>query len=375
MLTWLTLIAAGMWCALLVLPWQPWRNRETLAPLESAADEAGAAELRDITVLIPARNEAGHIAETLRLVAAQGRLGGIVLVDDQSDDGTGAAARDSGVAALTVVDGEAPPAGWSGKLWALEQGMSAVTTDRVLLLDADMGLAPGILAALSRKQREGGLALVSLMARLAMRTVPEKLLLPPFIYFFKLIYPFALANRPDSRVAAAAGGCILLERAMLQQIGGFAALKSALIDDCTLAKLVKQHGGRSWTGLSHGVYALRGYDTLPVIWNMVARTAFTQLHYSAALLGIATVLLLLSFVVPFAGLAAGGGGTAAGCAALTAMLASFLPTVRYYRLHPAWALTLPLAAVLYLAMTWTSALRYWRGERSRWKGRRYSSAA
>ncbi|MBT8447383.1 MAG: glycosyltransferase [Gammaproteobacteria bacterium] len=359
-----------LWAGLLVTPWQPWRNRETLEA-SPGSDE----DFTDITVLIPARNEAGHIADTLRLVADQGRLGAVVLVDDQSDDGTGRAARASGVAGLTVVDGAPPPPGWSGKLWALEQGLAAVTTARVLLLDADIGMQPGMLAALSRKQRDGGLDLVSLMARLAMRTAPEKLLLPPFVYFFKLIYPFALANRPDSRVAAAAGGCILIDTGILRAIGGFEALKSALIDDCTLARLVKQQGGRTWTGLSHGVYALRGYDTLPVIWNMVARTAFTQLHYSAALLLAATLLLVLSFIVPLVGLAAGGSSSLAGAAALAAMLASFLPTVRYYRLHPAWTVTLPLAAVLYLAMTWTSALRYWRGERSRWKGRRYSSAA
>jgi hopene-associated glycosyltransferase HpnB len=203
----------------------------------------------------------------------------------------------------------------------------------------------------------------------------EKLLLPPFVYFFKLLYPFVLANREGGRVAAAAGGCVLVKTARLRKIGGFAALRDALIDDCTLARLVKRSGGRTWIGLTHDARAIRPYRTLAEIWNMVARTAFTQLRYSRLLLMLCTMLLSESFLVPVIGLLATPPATAALAAvALLAMTLSFLPTVRYYRLAPLWVLTLPVAASLYLAMCWTSAIRYWRGERSRWKGRSYLRA-
>lgn len=367
----MTLLAAGaalLWLAVLVLPWRPWSTRERLAATSGAASP----DLADITVLIPARDEASCIASTLQALAAQGPLGGIVVIDDQSSDGTGDIARAQALPALQVLTGTTPPAGWSGKLWALHQGFAHVETPRVLLLDADIELAPGILAALSSRMRDDGLALASVMATLHMGNAWEKLLLPPFVYFFKLIYPFALANDPRSRVAAAAGGLILLDTATLRAIGGFAGQHDAIIDDCTLAARVKRHGGRTWLGLSREVRAIRPYTTLRNIWNMVARSAFTQLRYSTPLLLLCTALLLLSFVVPL--LALGSGRpvpVALGGVALLAMGAAYRPTVRYYDLHPAWIASLPVAACLFLAMTWTSALRYWSGERSRWKNRSY----
>ncbi|MEQ9058740.1 MAG: glycosyltransferase [Gammaproteobacteria bacterium] len=371
MLTLCAFAAAVMWVGLLLLPWQPWSTRESL----HAAPGDAASDFGDITALIPARDEAGCIADTLRALAAQGRLARIVLIDDQSSDGTGDIARALGIENLEVVAGSNPPPGWSGKLWALHQGLEQVSSSRVLLLDADIQLAPGALAALATRMASEGLTLASVMATLHMGNAWEKLLLPPFIFFFKLIYPFALANRPGSRIAAAAGGCILLETAALRGIGGFAALHDAIIDDCTLARRIKQAGGTTWLGLSRDVCAIRPYETLDNIWNMVARSAFTQLRYSTPLLVLCTVLLLVSFVAPVLGVLRGGPvGFLAGLVALGAMARAYLPTVRYYALHGAWTATLPLAACLFLAMTWHSAIRYWSGERSRWKNRSYERA-
>ncbi|MCC6202917.1 MAG: glycosyltransferase [Gammaproteobacteria bacterium] len=366
----LCVFAALLWCLVLLLPWQPWRTRESL---DAAA--AAPTTTASITALLPARNEAAQIGRVLTALADQPEIDSILLIDDQSDDGTGDVAARLGIAKLTILSGTTPPPGWSGKLWALQQGLEQVTTERVLLLDADIELRPGTVAALCDKADNDRRDLVSLMARLHMAGFWEKLLLPPFVYFFKLLYPFALANRTEAKIAAAAGGCILIRTERLRRIGGFGALRDALIDDCTLARLIKQDGGRIWIGLSHDAIAVRPYGDLAGIWNMVARTAYTQLRYSPALLALCTMLMLALFVAPVFGLFATHPNTVM-CAALAllAMLVSFTPTVRYYHLHPGWVLGLPVAACLYLAMCWTSAMRYWRGERSRWKGRSYRRA-
>jgi hopene-associated glycosyltransferase HpnB len=364
----LTAIACAMWVGLLALPFRPWSTRERI----EAADESGPANFQDVTVLIPARDEAQSIVRTLRGVAAQGKLARIILVDDQSSDGTGELAASLAIEDLEIVRGRAPDEGWSGKLWALHQGLDEVRTPYLLLLDADIELVPGMLEALRRKLLGEQRALVSVMAALSMRSAWEKLLIPPFIYFFKLIYPFALGNSSCKWVAAAAGGCILVRTDALRDIGGFGSLRGALIDDCTLARKIKDAGGRIWLGLSHGVRAVRPYDGLAEIWNMVARTAFTQLRYSVALLLICTALMGISFVIPVIGLVSGSGPVKAlALGGLLAMTASYAPVLRFYRQGWGWLITLPLAASLYLAMTWTSALRYWRGERSRWKNRVY----
>ncbi|APZ43080.1 glycosyltransferase [Acidihalobacter ferrooxydans] len=362
----LTALAACLiWFGVLVLPWQAWRVREVF----DAEQEVGSTrDFADVTVLIPARDEAHVIAHTLAALHAQGENLRVLVIDDASGDDTAAIARQAG--AETLAAGTLPP-GWAGKLWALEQGRRSVETPLVLLLDADIALQPGALAGLRRKLREEKLQLVSLMAELRMHSFWERLLMPAFVYFFKLLYPFRLANNPRSRFAAAAGGCILLDTAMLERIGGFACLRDALIDDCTLAARVKQAGGRSWLGLSHAARSQRAYDDLGSIWAMVARTAFTQLHYSAALLLVCSVLMVAAFWFPLLALAGPPLARALGAAALLAMFAAYWPTLRYYRRAPAWTLMLPVIGTLYLAMTWSSALRYWRGERSRWKGRVY----
>lgn len=365
----LSLVPAAMWLGLALLPWRPWSAREALDAGGSPPADEG---LGDVTVLVPARNEAETVARTLPAVAAQGRGLRILLVDDGSTDGTARRAREAAGERVRVLRGEPLPEGWSGKLWALEQGRGRVSTPLTLLLDADIAPAPGIVAALRRKMRQERVAFVSLMARPSLGTFWEKLLMPAFVYFFKLLYPFRLANAPSSKVAAAAGGCILMETRLFGEIGGLGSIRDALIDDCALARRVKETGRGTWIGLTRSVESVRPYKGLADIWNMVARTAFTQLGYSAAMLGLCTLAMLLAFFAPVAALAAGPPAArwlSAGTLAATALL--YLPTLRFYGRSWAWALGMPLIAALFLAMTWTSALRYWRGERSRWKGRVY----
>ncbi len=358
-----------IWVTLVCLPWRPWGTRESIA----ARQPAPAANLERVTVLIPARDEADCIEATLRAVALQGALAKIVLIDDQSADGTAARAHALKLPNLEVLSGLPPEPGWSGKLWALHQGFRQVDTEYTLLLDADIELAPGIAAALLDKLECEGRGLVSVMAALSMKSWWEGLLIPPFIYFFKLLYPFALANGRTRWVAAAAGGCILVKTDLLNAIGGFSSLRGALIDDCTLAREIKNAGAQTWIGLSHDVRAIRPYDSLATIWNMVARTAFTQLRYSALLLAACSFLMVLTFLMPLLGVWSSAPlPRVAAWLACGLMLTTYLPIVRYYRRSWLWLPTLPLAAALYLAMTWTSALRFWRGERSRWKNRVYA---
>ena len=253
MVTWIVGVSVLMWTGLLVLPWRPWSTREQLHIEQAAAERA----IEEITVLIPARNEAACIAQTLQQLTAQGRFARIIVIDDQSDDGTGEiAAREAG-GTLEVIAGSSPAQGWTGKIWALEQGLKHCRSRYVLLLDADIGLRPGVVTSLLGRLEDDELDMASVMANLPMQNFWEKLLLPPFVYFFKLIYPFALSNSPQSRVAAGAGGCALLRVDKLRAIGGFAALKDAIIDDCTLARKIKALPGRLWIGLSNDARALR----------------------------------------------------------------------------------------------------------------------
>ena len=366
-LTALALLVAVVWLALLMLPGQPWGNRFVLEPLPGNDHE-----LHDVTVLIPARDERLALPHALAGLTRQGHGLRVLVVDDQSGDDTVALARASAVDDLHVLHGRDLPAGWSGKVWAQHQAQSLLDRPLTLLLDADIELAPGMLAALRSKLHQDDAALVSVMASLRTKTAWEKLLIPAFIYFFKLLYPFPMSNDPRSRVAAAAGGCVLLRTDALRRAGGFASIRNALIDDCALARRVKSLDERIWIGQSTAVVSHRSYSRLGDIWNMVARTAFTQLGYSAFMLIACTAAMLLLFAVPGAAvLWADGIAALAGAVGLAVMLGTFLPTVTILGLSPAWSLALPLAAAAYLGMTWTSALRYWRGERSVWRGRRY----
>ncbi len=330
----------------------------------------------DVTVLIPARNEARVIQKTLRSLASQGAALNVVVVDDQSTDDTAEIARKTTTHSLLVISGQPLPAGWSGKLWALEQGRPLVKTPLTLLMDADIELRPGLVRTLRDKMATDDLQFVSLMVEPSMTGRWEKLLMPAFVYFFKLLYPFRLSNSPFPKVAAAAGGCILLKTRLLEEIGGFAALRGALIDDCTLARKVKSVGGKTWLGLTHSARSLRSYTRLGDLGDMVARTAFTQLKYSNGLLMLCTAVMVIGFWLPWLGLFYPSAEVkTTAVAALIAMMLSYMPTLKFYGRSPTWAFAMPLIGTFYLAMTWSSAIRYWRGERARWKDRAYTSRA
>ncbi len=362
----LAFMGVFLWWIIALVPWQPWDTQESLEP-----DGVKNVSLEEITVLIPARNEGPFITQTLKTLGDQGHSFKIIVIDDQSDDDTAAQAQKSGA---MVITGTSPPLGWSGKLWALEQGLSKVRTTYTLLLDADIALAPGIVATLLKKAREENLALVSLMAAPPLYRFFERLLMPAFVFFFKLLYPFQLANKPGSRVAAAAGGCILVETNALRRIGAFTSLRDALIDDCTLATHIKRAGLHTWIGLSHSARSHRGYDDMKTIWNMVARTAYTQLHYSPFLLFTCTLIMVSMFwFAPLAPLLPTLNTIGIVISLLTwiAMIMVYVPILRYYQRSLFWSLALPIIGTLFLLMTWTSAIRFWRGERAQWKNRRY----
>ena len=370
MSTYAAIAAALLWGGLLLAPWRPFSSRERLEADGGLVEEK--ADFSDVVVLIPARNEADRIADTLKALSSQGKNLKIVVTDDQSADDTVAVVEDLALAQVVLVKGEPLPAGWSGKVWAQAQAQAALDRPLTLLVDADIRFSPGLLATLRKKLESESAELVSLMVELPMKSLWERLLMPAFVYFFKLIYPFRLVNDPRSRMAAAAGGCILLETRIIREIGGFDALKDALIDDCTLARLAKRRDERIWLGLTRSARSTRGYDGLGAIWNMVARTAFTQLRYSNILLILCVFLMGLAYIVPVAGLGTSSATTTSFSGiALLMMTASYVPTIRFYGLHPAWSLTLPAAALLFLAMTLTSAVRYWNGDRSAWRGRVY----
>jgi hopene-associated glycosyltransferase HpnB len=294
-------------------------------------------------------------------------------VDDQSTDETASLALSKLATGLKVIKGEPLPYGWTGKLWALEQGWRNTNTELVLLLDADIELEPRMVGMLKQKMIDEQLDLVSIMARLRMETFWEKLLSPAFVYFFKLIYPFSIGNSPNSTFGVAAGGCILVRSDALRGTGAFRSIRNAIIDDCSLAGSIKKSGGRTWIGLSHSVQSHRPYERLTSFSEMVERTAFTQLRYSIWLLLATTFAMLLAFWFPWAGLLSSSlTGRGFAVVGVFAMLTSYLPTLRYYRRSILWAPMLPFIAGLYLLMTWSSAMRYWRGQRSEWKGRAYA---
>jgi len=358
-----------LWVGFALLPWRPWANREVLDAVEGAN---GNTVLDEITVLIPARNEAEVIQRTLQSLVKQGRGLRIVLVDDDSEDATVEKTRQMRISDLRIVPSKPLPSGWSGKLWVLEQGRRYVTTPYTLLLDADIQLTRGIVNALREKMHRQEVPFISLMAVPSMAGGWEKLLMPAFVYFFKILYPFGRVNAADARIAAAAGGCILVESRILNEIGGFESIRSAVIDDCALAQRVKSQGAKIWLGLTHSASSIRSYRYLKEIWNMVARTAFVQLHYSLGLLVACSLMMVLLYGVPVVMVASSNSLIRyLALAALMIMFLTYVPMLRFYDRSWAWALGLPLIAVLFLAMTWTSAIRYWRGERSRWKGRVY----
>lgn len=385
-----TLISLLIWIGLLVGWGQFWRADQRLdAPPDQNWGKTSAppkpATWPAVTVIIPARNEAAMLPQSLPTLLTQPYAGplSIVLVDDQSNDGTADLARTlatapTATAQLTVLSGQPLPPGWTGKLWAMQQGyrhLQSQPPDYVLFTDADIAHAPGSLEQLVGKAEADGLDLVSLMVRLRCQSPWETLLIPAFVFFFQMLYPFPWVNRPQHHTAAAAGGCVLLRWSALERIGGPECIRQALIDDCALGAAVKA-GGPIWLGLSETTHSLRPYPTLQSIWEMVARTAYTQLHYSPGLL-LGTVLgMALVYLVPpvaaVAGLLSGQLWIAlAGFITWLLMGLAYWPTLHLYRCPPPLALALPLIGLLYTLMTVDSARRHWQGAGGAWKGRVY----
>ena len=339
-----------------------------------------------VAAVVPARDEADVLPRTLRSLLEQDYPGElrIVLVDDESSDGTADAARCLAKehpqgARLAVASAPPRPPGWVGKMWALASGLRAAAEtgpppDAWLLTDADVLHGRDALRRLVAKQEAEALDLVSLMVRLEADSGWSRLLVPAFVYFFQKLYPFPRVNDPRSRTAAAAGGCVLVRREALARAGGIEALRAEVIDDCALGRAVKRSGGRLWLGLGTSERSIRPYAGLGDVWRMVARSAYTQLRHSPWILfGTLLGLAMLHLVPPLAvlGLPLHADGAAAALAAGAWLLAaaSFAPTLALYGRSLAWALALPLAGALYGAMTFDSARRHWRSEGALWKGR------
>jgi len=331
------------------------------------------AELPAVDIVVPARDEAQTIGPVIASLLAQDYAGSfrVILVDDGSTDGT---AECAGRAPnLQVIRGEPKPAAWSGKLWALNQGVAASSATVLFFTDADIVHDARHLSALVARLLEPPVELVSEMVRLNCTSLTERALVPAFVYFFQMLYPFAKVNDPRSRVAAAAGGTVLIRRAALQRIGGLEAIKDALIDDVALAKAVKATGA-IYLGHSALATSIRPYPRVMDIWHMISRTAFTQLRYSATLLVLTLLGLTLVWLVPAWAIVFGPcWERAAGLAAFAIAAISYLPTLGRYGRSKLWALALPLIALFYMAATLGSALNYWRGTGASWKNRAYNT--
>jgi hopene-associated glycosyltransferase HpnB len=331
-----------------------------------------------VVAVVPARNEADVIARSLGSLLAQDYPGPfkIILVDDDSDDGTAKAAKAliDRARTLEVMAGAPLPPGWTGKLWAVSQGIARTCADApppdfLLLTDADIAHSPDNVRALVERALAGRLVLTSLMARLTVETWAERLLVPAFVFFFAMLCPFAWVNDPRRRTAAAAGGCMLVRRDGLEAAGGIAAISGAIIDDCALAELMKRRGP-IWLGLTDRARSLRPYASLPAVGAMVSRSAFAQLRYSPALLAVTVAGMAILYLAPPAlALFAGGAARLAGAAAWLAMAVAFLPMLRFYGLGAWRGLLMPLIGALYTAFTLASAVDFWRGRGGMWKGR------
>jgi hopene-associated glycosyltransferase HpnB len=379
-----SLIPLAIWAYLLFGRGWFWLCRER----DDSAAAAAAVRLRNepdawpsVVAIIPARDEAdmiGHSVGSLLRQDYPGRFS-VIVVDDQSSDGTAAAASAAANEAqatdrLQIVTGTGPPLGWTGKLSAMRQGLarieaSAAAPEFVLFTDADIAYAPHVLSCLVAIARANNSVLTSLMVKLRCESVAERWLAPAFVFLFQMLYPFAWVNDPRRATAAAAGGCMLVRRETLNAAGGLEAVRGALIDDCALGALMKGHGP-IWLGLTEDVHSLRPYLTFADFGRMVARSAFAELRYSPLRLAGAIGGMALVYVAPplFA-IFARGGAQAAGALAWAMTALALMPTLRLYGRPLAGSLALPAIAAAYVAFTFDSALQYWRGRGGYWKGR------
>lgn len=367
-------LVLAAWGGLMALRSDFWRAEQCLVEGQLQPDRWPV-----VAVVVPARNEADVIQESLTSISAQQYDGDvrIFLVDDRSDDDTARLAE--AVPDVTVVSGSDAPPGWTGKMWAVSQGMSALdeanlSAEYVWLTDADIAHHPGELASLVAGSEDAGLDLNSLMVRLRIERLWDVLLIPAFVFFFQKLYPFPWVNDPKRKTAAAAGGSMLVRKSALTRIGGIDAIAGELIDDCALAQRIKSSGGRIQLSLATETRSIRAYGSLAEIWRMVARTAFHQLNYSVlALLGTVIGMVFLYLAPPvimvWALIVAEWPAAFAAFAAWFAMGWSFAPTIYRYGVNPWFGFMLPVAGFLYTLMTIDSARRHWLGKGGAWKGR------
>ena len=371
----LTVVAAlsfAVWVYLIAFRGGFWRSR----PVLGTTEPSGAAK---VAVVVPARDEAEYIARSVGSLLRQDHKGelAIILVDDNSTDGTTeiAAATDGACGRLTILAGKPLPPGWSGKLWAVHQGLAQAKTkaaDYVLLTDADIEHASGHVAALVAKAEADVLDLVSEMVRLNCTTWAERTLIPAFVFFFQMLYPFAWAADPRKKLAGAAGGTMLVRRAALDRVEGVERIRGRLIDDCALAGEIKRSGGWIWLGHAEGAVSLRVYREWRNVWNMIARTAYAQLGYSPAMLiGCVAGMGLVYLAPPLLTVLAHGPARALGALAWVTMAAAFQPTLRRYGRSLLWGLALPGIGLFYLGATVASAVRHSAGRGGGWKERVY----
>jgi hopene-associated glycosyltransferase HpnB len=391
----LGILASASWIYLLAFRGRFWQCDQRLP----STHETTLSQWPSICAIVPARNEASMLPQSLKSLLTQRYPGHfrVMVIDDQSTDGTADIAAQTAQACqaegtLHLMTTAPLPTGWSGKLWAVHQGIERVTRDSqeswpdyFLLTDADILHEANNLKQLVTKAEQEHLDLVSLMVLLRCKSVWEKLLIPAFVFFFQKLYPFPWVNQPQHSVAAAAGGCILVRRDVLMAVGGIEVIRKALIDDCALGVAIKSHRNaqgqtsRIWLGLTTTTTSLRPYPSLQSIWEMVARTAFTQLGYSFALLLLSLVGMTLLYALPPLGLLL---GLTTGMWAIALpfglawalMTIAYWPTIRLYSLAPFWALALPLVGFLYTLMTLDSAIRHTQGRGGAWKGRVYATA-
>jgi hopene-associated glycosyltransferase HpnB len=373
-------IALAIWCYLLTARGGFWRCAERDDWEPKPLEPKPLNPWPRVAAVVPARNEADGIGECVAALLGQDYPGPwmVILVDDDSSDGTADIARRTAVgnagARLRIVTGQGLPAGWTGKLWAVKQGIDAAMAlpqppDFLLLTDADIVHAPDSLRRLVARAEEKHLALTSLMVKLRCESFAERVSVPAFIFFFQMLYPFSSVNRPQGAVAAAAGGCMLVRTDALREAGGIEVIRGALIDDCSLAKVLKARGP-IWLGLTERVHSVRPYPAFGDIRRMVVRSAYAQLRYSPLLLlGTVAGMVLTYLVPPLLAIFSSGAARVMGLTAWLLMAVAFQPTLRFYRRSPLWGIALPAIALQYMIFTLDSAYLYVRGRGGSWKGR------
>lgn len=378
----LTVLALITWLVLFFLRGAFWRVQRYDADGDSPSPPS---QWPPVVAIVPARNEAQTVGQVIQSLAGQEYPGEfrIIVVDDHSQDGTGEAARRAAVEAgigsrLEVISSPDLPEGWTGKVWAMNAGVRAASRhapEWYWFVDADVVAAPNALSILVSHATRDDLSLASLTVQLEAKSFPERLLIPPFLYFFVMLYPPRWIADSKSRTAGASGGCLLLRRDALERIGGFVAIAGEVIDDCSLGRAVKRSGGRIWMGLTRASRSIRRYGTFARIRDMIARTAFTELHYSAVELLETLFGLLFTFVLPVVMTFSPNLRTwPCALAAWILMSVSLLPTLIFYRVSPLFAPLLPVVALFYAYATALSAVRYWLGQGAQWKERSQAPA-